>query len=48
MTYDAQAGRATDESSDRPSAADASFSELVEDFGSSSPTESTIHGLLRD
>jgi RNA polymerase primary sigma factor len=27
---------------------DASFSELVEDFGSSSPTESTTHGLLRD
>ena len=27
---------------------DASFSELVEDLGSSSPTESTTHGLLRD
>jgi len=27
---------------------DASFSELVEDLGASSPTESTTHGLLRD
>jgi len=27
---------------------DASFTELVEDLGSSSPTESTTHGLLRD
>ena len=35
---------------DRPigESEDASFSELVEDFGSSSPTESTTHGLLRD
>jgi RNA polymerase primary sigma factor len=35
---------------DRPigESEDASFSELVEDLGSSSPTESTTHGLLRD
>ncbi len=35
---------------DRPigESEDASFSELVEDFGASSPTESTTHGLLRD
>ncbi len=35
---------------DRPigESEDASFSELIEDFGSSSPTESTTHGLLRD
>ena len=35
---------------DRPigESEDASFSELVEDLGSSSPTESTTHGLLKD
>ena len=35
---------------DRPigESEDASFSELVEDLGASSPTESTTHGLLRD